>query len=446
MIGYFFSSTQMTASLDEAVKPLCDNKSRLFLFSNKSRDPLYPASSDDIGSAFQPLKRCLFEKIVIHASCDFFSSTMTLDWLANIVNSARQGAEIYLPRLDDGSARERNRITSSALTALLGEPVSQNGPWSIYRRPQDDLLVNHSVLGAFLQARGEFVLNALLGGALNNTSPERLLGMFAPILAPDAPPPKVIKRLPRPESVDIVNRVRAGELGDGRLAQQPAYTDPAPWNFTENATKFARHLNSWQGYLIPGTYYKAATIARIIEDHFGSDSPVSFLEHGGYAGTVSLQLLLEDRINVSYARCCELELFTLLNAMELHQRLPESIHGKFHIQITSAEEAGYSRSYDVILFSHVLLYMRRDLLDRILAAAWAHIRPGGIMIVFENTSPPTGAGGSDEAIIFSPQELDSYLDRLGELSYAESRTGATASRGDRETKPLFRVLRKLPAK
>jgi len=442
MLGFFFNATSLTPALKARVAPFLDDGEHLYAFSNKSRNALFPLKDDAVGSAFQPLKRGIFDSVVVDSGCDFFASTFTLDWLANIANSLKLGGTIRLPKLFPDVASAKNQIAEASICDLLGAPRAEEKDWLVFDRTENDLAINRSIFGGFLQARGEFVLNAVFGGATNEADLDRAKEFFAPILAPDAPAPRAHLRLPRAKIVEIVERTRAGELGSGVVADIAEVAPPAPWSLTDSAAQLQSHLNSWQNYLMQGTYYKAATLARIIEDHFGPDRPVSFLEHGGYAGTLSLQLLLEERISIEYARCCEIERFTLLNAFEMYQRLYNRVGDRFHMQISSAEDAVYTRKYDVIMFSHVLLYLRRDLLDKIISKAFEHVRPGGMLVVFENTAPPTGSGGNDDDIIFNPEELDSYFYTFGEVEYAYARSGAPAERSERSETSLFRILRK----
>lgn len=412
-------------------------------FSRQSNDYTFPFAAKDVGALYSPLPRGRFDAIVVEQSCELFPGNTTIDWLAHMINSLVLGGRIFLSLLEPDQGAKLGRVDPSVSLTSLGMTPSMEGAWVVATKPSgwEAPRVN-SVLGAYLQGRGDFVMNAFLGDAVRGTAPSRL-GWFMggnTLVNPDAP--LDLARYDRKDLIRVVERCRAGEIQQGEVEEGIVRRAVDAVGSKESAGRLAAHMRSWQNYMMYGTAYKAASIASVLRREFG-DQPIKFLEHGGYAGALSMQLLA-DLPSVQEAWCCEIDPQVLPNTQLLLERLPRVISERFRFSLTSVEEHVYQSDFDVVAFVHMLLYVRRDQLPGVLDQARAALRPGGVLLFLENTRPPTTAGGADDALIFSPDELDEYLSAIGRVKYAALKSGAGLSPEEAAGKQVMRMVQPRP--
>lgn len=441
MFAFFTIDQSLGASSKQLIGDLLGRSAvnRTICFSARSREYLFPLGKDQTGSAFCPLPPRILDGIVIDSTFELFRTTMSEDWLVSITGALKPNKPLFLSKRMLDLAVEANRLPLERIVALLGTPQDDKGEWLQFRRPHQ--LPSHplSVLGAYHQARGDFVLNAIFGGSISGAAPDRLAA-FLGTIADEVPTTEPL-RLPRQEIVRIVKGTRESKFGPSNPASDVRPPRRTVWSFKEDAERITAHTNSWSNYLLPGTFYKASALASVIRQLFDTSRPLSFLEHGGYAGLLSMQLLAERDLNIQRATCCEVDSAVLLNTRELASRLGPYIADRFKMKITSAEAMEYKESYDVIAFVHLLLYLRRDILSETLRRAYDALSKGGALVILENTKPPTTSGGVDDDIIFSPEELDAVLASIGSVEYFHSRTARRLETPDKST-ACFRVLRR----
>ena len=435
-----FSIAPNDGTVDQARAVTGLAEADVLMFARQSNEYSFPLAPGDVGALSTPLPQNRFEAIVVERTCELFAGTTSVDWIAHMVDSLTVNGRLFLSAFTPDEAAKLGRIEPTAALSLLGLAPSHEGQWLVAAKPNGwEAPAVGSVLGAFLQGRGDFVMNAVLGHSVRGAAANRLDWFMGDNTLVDPFAPLNLARYDREDLIRIVERCRAGEIKRGDV--EPGLDRPsvAVAGFNESAGRLAAHMRSWQNYVMYGTAYKAATIAPVLRREF-SGQPIKFLEHGGYAGSLSMQLLA-DLPSIQEAWCCEVDPGVLPNTQLLLDRLPRSVSDRFRFSLGGVEEHVYRSDFDVIAFVHMLLYVRRDQLPDVLDRASSALRPGGLLMFLENTKPPTKEGGVDDAMIFGPGELDEYLSAIGSVEYVALKSGSELSAAQAEGKPVMRVVR-----
>jgi hypothetical protein len=188
-----------------------------------------------------------------------------------------------------------------------------------------------------------------------------------------------------------------------------------------------------------GVYYKAPLFAAILRELVGEERELDVVEHGGDVGLIPIQMMLEDSPRVRSALNVEVSSAVVLGGKRVHEHFGSRLAGRYRYAIGPSEDFGYDREYDAVSFTHCLLYLRRDRVEAALRRAHEHLRRDGLLMILENTSPPTGVG-RDSDIIFSPEELDDLLSRIGAVQYFRVRDGRACGRDESREAPTLRVI------
>lgn len=412
--------------------------------TKKTRNSVYNYNAGESYSLFFPLQPSAYETVFIHDSVELYETDCSKDFLARALNAVSRTGNLYLgPNLMNDTVGA-GKLTKKMVLEVLGDPNDVIcGFWS-YSGRKLPLAENHSILGWYYNQHAKIVESNVTGGLIVGKSSEFAKAILGNILYPGDNIDTFPKRLPRRTIVEIVNKVRSGEIIQNNKEPLPALENITyDWSWDSHGNKFRQYRESWENYLIPGNIYKAATIASIIRRLFPGRVDLSFIEHGGNAGLLTAQLLLEMEDMLTLGVCCEIDIVPLLNARNIHHHYSERLDGRMFVRNASADSIDYDREFSIVAFVHMLLYVRRDILNEILQRAWDSIEPGGILLVFENTSPPTTLTGVDADIVFFRDELEEYLASFGEIEYAFPGTGQSAERKTGETVPLFRFVRKI---
>lgn len=413
------------------------------VFSRRVRNSVFTYGGGQVYDLFFPLQRGAYQTIFVHESVDLFDTSSSLDFLARAANAVAPGGMLIIDSGMMVAKAGEGRPTQGMVEAVLGQPQEIRKRYWVYGYRERALAEDRSVLGWFYNQRGNIVEANVTGGAIVGKSPAAAKAVFGRLLYPGDELDTQPKRLPRNVIVDIVERVRSGALPKGSLAEVgPATEMQYSWDWESYGQKFRPYQESWENYLIPGNIYKAATIASILRANFPGRKDLSFLEHGGNAGVLTAQLLLDLPDMLARGVCCEVDIVPLLNALNVFNFYEDRLVGRMYVRNESAEAIAYDSSFSVIAFVHMLLYMRRDMLPDILGRAWDALEPGGLLLVFENTHPPTTLSGADADILFMQDELESYLTPFGQIHYALPGTALPPQPEQFSTTPLFRFIRK----
>lgn len=412
-------------------------------FSRRARNAVFTYEAGDSYNLFFPLQRAAYETVFVHASVELYETTVSLDFLARAMNAVSPVGRLYLdPGLMTDTAGQ-GRLTTGMVRQHLGEPDEVTGGFWSYRGKKAPVAEDRSILGWYYNQRGVIVETNVTGGLVVGKSAEIANALLGDLVYPGDIINTSPKRLPRKTIVDIVDKVRAGTLTADKPAIVPEMERIAyGWDWESHGQKFRQYQESWENYLIPGNIYKAATIASLMRRLFPGRRDLSFLEHGGNSGLLTAQLLLDLQDVLTLGVCCEIDIVPLLNAMNIHRYYAARLSGRMYVRNASADSLDYDRKFSVIAFVHMLLYVRRDMIPEILRRAWNALEPGGILIVFENTSPPTTLTGVDSDIIFFRDELEELLIPFGDIEFALPGTGERAEQSTGLTMPLFRFIRK----
>lgn len=412
----------------------------VFFFSRHSNNYALPLRAEDIGALYSSLPKDRFNGVMVDTTCELFSGRMSIDWISHLVEALVEEGIVALPNVAGGQADLAGRADPSEVLTALGLRPEIERSWVLARRGSDWIKPTvSSVLGAFLCRRGEFIMNSVFGGTVRHAETTRLNWLIGADTIANPSQQRDLSRYDRDDLIRIVELCRSdGSSLDEGLSTVKRKTIEAS-SFTLGVSRLEANIRSWQNYLMYGTAYKAATIASVLRREFGTQ-PIRFLEHGGYTGLLSMQLLM-DVPSVEQAWCCEVDPEVLLNTQLLLESLPSSVAERFHFSIGPVEEHAYSLPFDVIAFVHMLLYVRRDELPVVLSRTRDALRSGGVLLILENTKPPTTSGGTDDALIFLPDELDSYLSAIGEIEYLALKSGAPLTREEADGASVLRLVR-----
>jgi SAM-dependent methyltransferase len=279
----------------------------------------------------------------------------------------------------------------------------------------------------------------VLGGSLWSAEADAAAHFFGDLVIDGGEAAKRRLRPRRESLVEIVDLYRRGAVGpDREFAGEVRMHEPM-WRFEESASRLGASIASWLRYRMWGVYYKAPLFAAVLRELLPDGQNLDVVDHGGDVGLIPLQLLLEDRPEVRSALNVEVSSAVVLGGKRLHDHFGSRLAGRYLYAISASEEFEYDREYDAVSFTHCLLYMRRDRLESTLRRAYENLRPGGVLMLLENTSPPTGAG-RDSAIIFSPDELDELVTRIGPVDYFRVRDGQRCRGEESAEAPTLRVV------
>lgn len=193
-------------------------------------------------------------------------------------------------------------------------------------------------------------------------------------------------------------------------------------------------------YWFTGIGYKAGMLSHIIGQRHGGTS-LSMVDIGSGPGWVPLEMLLAPDSGVASAVAVDRSLnYGALGVTVAAQVGIEQ--GRFTFSDVGAMAHDWSEA-DVVTVLASLLYLPRDDAREVLRRAWEALRPGGLLIVHENIQQDAFRGRSkDYDIMFTADELDSFLRPFGPIERWASNTPIVVPAEDAGIKSLFRVVQK----
>jgi SAM-dependent methyltransferase len=245
----------------------------------------------------------------------------------------------------------------------------------------------------------------------------------------------------------LSNRERNGNatlMSENEGLVQPGYTvaevqstrssitDPAA-----EAQRFYANLN----YTITGVAYKTEGLRRFIRHYLADRRDCRVLDVGGGAGYVGAELLLTDPSVHSVIVADPLP-GNLLLARHLFVFLRRRLEGRFRFAPVAIQDYGFEEELDMVCAFASLLYVPRTRLREVLEKAWNSLRPGGLLVIHENISRPCFAEKEYYNLMFTVEELEGYLSRLGTIDYYRSSDISPMARNKTGNLTVFRVLRK----
>jgi hypothetical protein len=411
----------------------------LFRFSNRSAMLTMPLQATEVGSCFQPMPRRLFDAVVVDGAFPLYRSAITLDLLAGLHNSLTAGGVLHLSRRSCEPAASAVRLPIAELDALFDHVEHRDDGTILIARAPEDVACDRSVLAAFWALRGELILDEVLGGSVWGAEAGYAAGYLDGLVLTGGA--SATRRL-RPQRADLVAAVEhvRDPAAAGRPYEGPMRFYETPWKFTESAGMLEQRIASWLRYRMWGAYYKAPFFRAVLRRLLGDDRPIDLVEHGGDVGLVPLQLLLEEPPMVRTVINVEANSSVALAGKRLVEHFGDALDRRYRYALTTAEDFEYPGDCDAVSFTQSLLYVRRDLAERTLRTAFERLRPGGVLMVFENTMPPMSSASNDADIAFSPQELDLLLGTVGPVQHFRVKDAAPCSADESATIQVLRVV------
>ena len=239
----------------------------------------------------------------------------------------------------------------------------------------------------------------------------------------------------RPE--ERIENVLIGATASPRIVRQS--WDPASFEgFKVDATDAGSAVHAFN-YAIGGVAYKAPILQHIMATLMPSRRDISLLDVGGGMGVVSAEMLPEND-HIVEATNCDPYLPHLALSQRLSHRFAERLAGRFRVGHVTAEAMEYDRQHDVISFLGSLLYVPRNRTQETLDRAWAHLRPGGLLVVHENIRNERYS--RDLGHMFTVDEINGYLGAYGKPTCWLSTATATIEPSAVGERSVFRVFQK----
>lgn len=196
-------------------------------------------------------------------------------------------------------------------------------------------------------------------------------------------------------------------------------------------------------YYVRGISYKSAIMAHIIREYLSGRSELRLIDHGGGYGLLAADLLLHRELNLAIAVNCDINPYNLVFARRLLSYFSQELSDRFLARRSAAEDFEYDEPYDIVSFINVLLYVPRDRTRDTLDRAWKALRPGGLLVLWENyKSPAFKTRGVDYDKMFSDEELDGLLASYGNVRYFLSTATQSIPQWKARRKTVFRVAEK----
>jgi hypothetical protein len=410
----------------------------VFRFSNRSSLLTVPLRSTEVGSCFAQMPRRHFDTVVVDPAFPLFRSTITLDLLAGLHNSLAAGGVLHLSRRSCEPAASEVRMPVAELDALFDHVEHHDDGTILVRRAPRDAPCDRSVLAAFWALRGELILDELVGGSVWTAAPEHADSYLDGIVLTGGASATQRRRPQRTDLVAAVEHVRDPAATGPYEGPMRAYE--TPWRFIESAGMLEQRIASWLRYRMWGAYYKVPLFRAVLRQILGDDRPIDLVEHGGDVGLVPLQLLLEAPPVVRTAINVEANSSVILAARRLVEHFGGRLDRRYGYALTTAEDFAYPDDCDAVSFTHSLLYVRRDMAEHTLRTAFERLRPGGVLMVLENTMPPLTSASNDADIAFRPQELDLLLGAVGSVQHFRVKDATPCTADESGTIQVLRVL------
>lgn len=410
----------------------------VFRFSNRSSLLTIPLQSVEVGSCFTRMPRRLFDTVVVDAAFPLYASSITLDLLAGLHNSLAEGGVLYLSRRSCEPATSPVRLPVTELDALFDRVEHRDDGTIVVSRSPQDVRCDRSVLAAFWALRGELILDEVLGGSVWTAEADHADSYLGGLVLNGGSSATRRLRTRKDDLAAVVEHVR-NPAATGPYAG-PMRTYQTPWKFTESASTLEQRMVSWLRYRLWGAYYKAPLFRAVLRQLLGDARPIDLVEHGGDVGLLPLQLLLEERPAVRSAINVEANSSVILAARRLVEHFGDTLDLRYHYALTTAEDFEYTGDCDAVSFTQSLLYVRRDLAERTLRAAFERLRPGGVLMVLENTMPPMSSTSTEADIVFTPQELDELLGTIGPVRHFRVTDATPCSADESTTIQVLRVV------
>jgi SAM-dependent methyltransferase len=212
-------------------------------------------------------------------------------------------------------------------------------------------------------------------------------------------------------------------------------------NIDSDFSRRIMEASAAHSYLMTGLLHKAPIMAYLMRTFFPGRRDLVYLDAGGAFGALAAELLIDQGSGVTRAIVRDIASQNLPLIRNLYMGLYRQLRGRLQFSLGPIETFPFSPGYDVVSFIGSLLYVRKDALEDTLQRAWAGLNEGGGLVVHENIRNPSYV--TDFAKMFSAQDLDSLLNRLGSVEYISGQTLQRIPRSETRDLAVFRIVRKV---
>ena len=404
------------AALSRVVPAL--QQSGLRVFSPDSGLAMFPPDRWTVGSLYFT-EDARFDQVVVGRNVRIFRSQWGRAFLGFLAALLTPAGHVVLPVMADAQADAGGMWRVRDLERLLGSRAEQlgEGMWS-FQSPCHEI-VAYSTLRWFLRNASQVVHAELVAryvpDAVDALRSDRILGEF--LLGAPAPD-------------DLEPPDRNGSSATRWFERHDAQVTPVGYGEV-----YGRTLR-WISYLVSGISYKASIISHIVRTLSRAPTPLSTIDFGGAYGLLTAELLLDPSLDFATGVCCEHSSPYLFATTRLYRAMRRELQGRFYFASSRGEDFSWDGSYSLVTFLSSLLYMERR--NEVIARAWEHTEPGGLLVVYE--VPKSDPRNKDYDIQFTAAELDDLLGRLGQVHRYSPLAARTVSVDEAGETPVFRAV------
>lgn len=398
------------------------------LFSMTSTLGVFPRHSNQVGNIFFPWLSHVFQEVVVGRSVRLFRGDWSAALLVHLNDLLVDGGQIIIPLLSDKEAKSKGFLSLGDLQTvfkqkgriLQSNPIFGKRRWVKFQHI-DSLVQPASVLSWHYQTYSKLLTQEFLSAG--SLIEEKGVPVYAPTINGAA--------------------FSGGEPEENASAKFDAENLTTALEATGAPVDLKRQLEmvvGSQSYSISGVAYKSALISHIIKERFRSGQKIKYLDQGGGYGLLTVELLLNQDLNITKGVTCDINPKNEARAFQLFSDFRHQLESRFFFKTVAAQDYEYNESFDVISYVGSLLYVPKDQTQMVLERAWSALNSGGILVIHENIKQASYVRNYD--VMFTTQEIDELLSRFAHVDRYLSTTTTRVSKDAGGNKSLFRVIQK----
>lgn len=408
------------------------------IFSQTSRLHCFPFTKRIVSSLYYRNPPNVFETIAVSRNLRLFDNNWSKALLRELNESLRPDGRLIVACGQNRSVAREKVMTLRHLEALFGNPAERVGDGFAVFRKASSIPPIASILPWYFQRGAQLIDDDVFNHGLSVGS---LKVSDLCTLAPSFLVPNGDGGEPQGNAVD-----GEGTNPASRNASFPALSDALHKQdaaLEEQPLARLAHSVKRQNYYVSGINLKSAVLWQIFDSLLPGRSDLRVVDIGGGYGLLSWELMLSAPERIEKVVNVDISAFNLLLSCLLYCDLRGLAKSNYQFCLSSAEEFGFSEDYDAVLFMGSLLYVKKNRLHDTLVRAYEALRPGGLVIVYENIK--TDPSHKDSGYMFTVKDLDSALGQFGIIARFEATTAAPVSEQNADDRPVFRVVQKAGA-
>lgn len=355
----------------------------------------------------RPLPANTYEQVVFSKGCPLLNTAWTRAWILGAAGALKYNSQIILPRFRTGGNERVDRFSEKQAQCLLGRPTRESSKHMVFRK--GCLQQRPASVMSWFQDRMEHIIGSMMRfRGIEENKPE----WFSQWQQNHSTLPWVIdKRAPLHElTADFLDQTYEA-------------------------------IAIFLSYIVQTVNPKANVVRYIFSDLLSGTEPLRFADLGAGCGFLGAELILEG-VPVAEAISIDKSLAYGMVALDLCATYKERLEGRYRFVTGRVEQMeSVGQNLDAITMITSLCYVPEDRRWETVCNAWASLKPGGILAVYENLQAEKFT--RDYKIMFTEDQLESFLSRLGApILYYHPVAAMRISQAESRNKTCFRVLQK----